>query len=530
MTEELFMKLVSTIVAIYILVIGIQKFFKTRQITSIRLPQLSPINKYTIKDLLTFLAQNKNVRNKALFTIGILCVIRMLYFLPMPGLNTDVLTAFFRNMARASIANAMLSRAAGSLSVFSFGIMPFISACLLIQLSSIFIPKIRKVMFDEGEKGWFKLERYSHILTMIIVLFQSYFMSIWLENPARFQGFEIVTIHGLHFRIMTMVTLTGATLLLIFLARMINKYGLGNGYAMIIVLGILTHMFLGSFQIHYVYKEGRVGSFTIFLIVAGFLGLLYVAFYFTNRANKVKLKNETTQHEATIPFRINWVSDIPVGLAQNIYLLPASLAAFISPPGLQELAARLTTNTWLYLSVMAFLIFVFTYLYSLVIFKPKRMQSLLEKYGFSIMATDSKEPRRYLEETTSSILLLTSIFLIIATSISLAFTYFFNIPYIAEWVIAGLKIMILAGVFSDVLKQLEFLYDREKANTKYDIAYVALDEVEAIIKSEYLKNKGMKALVEPLRFSWGIPIRTAVDQYRIYAPIERIEEARNFLG
>jgi hypothetical protein len=130
----------------------------------------------------------------------------------------------------------------------------------------------------------------------------------------------------------------------------------------------------------------------------------------------------------------------------------------------------------------------------------------------------------------SKVLIITALFLTVVALTPDLVMAFFKVPYLVASFFGGMSIAFAVGVFSDIIKQLGFFKDKRDSGTKdWNICYIAFDEVEAKIKSEFLKSKGISALVEPLRFTWGMPIRTMVDQYRIYVPADRKEEARNLI-
>lgn len=522
MKDELLMTYIGFAIAIFVIGMGIKRLVE-------KFPNIVPTSeKYPIKDLLSFLVTNSEMRRRLLLTIAILAVVKIGYFIPLPTVNGDLIRQFFNNISRVSGGGSLTLYFGGAftrLSIMGLGIMPFMSACFMVQLSSVLIPAVRKATFG-GEAGRNKITRYSYILTVILSLVQSYFISLWLENPARFQGMDIVTMHGLPYHVLTVATLTGATVMLLFFANLINRHGLGNGIALIIISGILTKMVGGISQL---YSMSASGKFTIiealFLCVI-FGGLLWVVFFFSHSHKNLSLKKADGQNEISVPLRVSWVAKVPYTLALSIALFPATLAALNSTPAMQNVASILRSGVISNI-ITGILTFFFTYLYAIVVFKPSQMIEFVGKYGYSVNATGGKEAKAYLDDIVSKYLIITAILLIVVSNIPSILMYLFKIPLAVAGMVGGTGILLLAGGFSDILNQLKFF--RDKNGRDYKVAYVSFSEIEAKVQSEYLKSKGIDSLVEPLRFTWGMPIRTTIDQYRIYTPQTKIEEARKLL-
>lgn len=523
MNEDIFMNLVAVLAVIALIGLGLSKFLKKRSLP-ISLPQMLPGNKYPIKDLLLFLVNNRETRTRLLITIGVLIIVRACAFIPNPGINSALFTQFLRLINKTSYP--FFSPSLDRLSIFSLGLMPFLSSCIIIQILCALTPAGRKVMFG-GEKGRAQIVKYTYGLTLALALLQSFFLSLWLQNPAHFAGEKISAINGMPFTLITMATLTGAVLLLLFLAEVINKYGIGNGIAMIFISGSLMHVLFKVYQCSVLYIENRIETFAILISLALLIGTLYLAFFFTSKEKRIELQNMATKREFTIPLRASWVADVPLDLSQSIYLFPMTIAAISTNPAIQNFVYHILENIWVRGIFMGILTIMFTYFYAAIIFQPKKIVGLLKKYNYSLKSTENKEPAQYLSNNLVNVLIITVFLLIVIPVIPETITNLLQIKDFTMIIMTGSVILIFAGVFFDLLSQLEFFYEKSKLSNKdLAVAYIAPDEIEAKIKSEYLKDKGIDALVEPLRFTWGMPIKTAVDQYRIYTASNKVDEAR----
>ena len=463
--------------------------------------------------------------------IQVLVFIKILAFIPTPGINQEAFAAMFQD------THSILYISFARLSIASLGIMPFFGACILIQLLSVVIPHLKRATFGD-EEGRRKILRYTCLLTVGLALVQSYGISLWLENTMSPQGMSIVVMQGVLFRIVTMVTLTATALLFLLLADIINKYGIGNGIAMIIISAALMGLLASVFKYLNLYIDGQVGLFGISVIIVILMITLYLAFFFTSREKQIELENKKNKQEITIPLRISWVAKGPFLLLSVIYILPLTISIFALHPLLQNIGHFLLGFTLSNFIIKAILLLIFTYVYASIIFKPDYIQNLLLRFNFSFKSTEGKNPTQYLDNQFSKILIITTLFLLVLPNVPRWLHDLLVMPglnhvavsvefvYIAD----ALSILVFAGVFFDILSQLEFFYQKSKVSSKkMTIAYIAFDEIEAKIKSEYLKGRGINALVEPLRFTWGIPIRTAIDQYRIYTPAADVKKARKLL-
>ncbi len=510
--------LLALIVIVFLIGISFKRFFN-RFPLSIPPRLLSPSSLNPIKELLLFLVTNRETQRRLLITVGVLIVSRLLAYIPLPGINQGAFTAFFSGFLDRS---GLLAR----FSILSLGIMPFFSSCLLIQLLSVVVPHLRRATFG-GEEGRYKIVRYTYLLTIGLALVHSYGISVWLDS-----GANIVTMPNVLFRVVATMTLTAACFLLLFLADIINKYGIGNGIAMLVISGLLQWVWTEIKRYWYLLHENMIESSIVVLIIAIIIGSLLLAFFFTSRERKIFIKGKRGQGEFTIPLRISWVADGPLELSGMILAIPWVIASFIKMPWANSIGHYLVPHSVQYIIIGGILLFFCTFFYASIIFQPSYIKNLMQKYNFSAKEIEDKELTDYLDTSLSRILVITFILLFVIPMISMLINSLLPVDNkgIAVFVGGGAGLLVFVGVFFDILSQLEFFYQKnKKPKKKFAIAYVAFDEIEARIKSEYLKGKKIDALVEPLRFTWGIPIRTAIDQYRIYVPEKEVAKARKLI-
>ena len=188
----------------------------------------------------------EDLRKKILFTLGIIAVYRLGCFIPTPGINGAELAKFFARIAATTgggnvftIMNMFSGRSLEKLTVFSLGVMPYISSSIIMQLLTAVIPTLEKLS-KEGQAGYQKINQYTRYGTVVLGLIQSFFISLWLESPQAFQGLHVVDNPGWVFRLTTVLTLTSGTLMIMWLGERIQEQGVGNGMSLIITAGILS--------------------------------------------------------------------------------------------------------------------------------------------------------------------------------------------------------------------------------------------------------------------------------------------------
>lgn len=489
---------------------------------------LTCIQKYSLKDIFSWMFKNSEMRKRILITVGILIILRLAFLIPLPGVDRTALKAFLSKMSTVGTFGMFIGGVRNQMRIFGLGLTTFFSSCLLIQLGSVFIPVLRRFSFG-GERGRERISKYTYILTIILSVIQVYFLSMWLENLYVFGRVPIVSNPGLGFRLVTIATMTGAVMLLLFIASIINQYGIGNGVAVIAVSSIPLGIVSACYQTFIDARIKAMPAFFPLLAVVLFVGFIYGIFYVTRMAKIIEIKHESLEKNS-IYFRPTIVGREPIGWGIGLLLLPVTIASFVNANWTHKFSTLFMEGSLVYIIIVPILIFLFTFLYSLIVFKTRYVGSLMGKYGYSLSDNTEESISEFLKHSMSKVLIITALFLIGINLIPNLASFLLKIPYSASGLIFGAGIVMTVGVFSDIVRQLEFFKDREASGiNEWSICYIAFDGIEAKIKKGYLENKGITALVEPLRFTWGMPIRTMVDQYRIYVPVDRKEEARNLI-
>ncbi len=525
MEENILRGLVIAGLLIFVIVQILRLVFKKYSLA------LTRQQKYSLKDLFKLIVNNSDLKKRIGITIAILVFLHIASRIPLPGIDASILEKFFSNLLRTQgKAAAVLFPQKGleRLTIFGLGLMPFLSSCILIQICSIFIAPLRRYSFG-GEKGRYLVSKYTLILTIVMAMIQSFLMSLWLGNPNNFHGFMLVSDPGIVFQVVTILTMTAAVIILLLAANLISSYGLGNGIALIVISQFPSSLIQNFYRMYVEMQTGVLPLIVIILSVAIFLLFIYGIFYVTRLTKTISIKTNNST-EIFIPFRPTLVGNEPLGWAMALFLLPATIAAISHQPAAQHFLSQLMGNRLFYWIISICLIALLTFLYALIVFDPKYIKNLLSKYGYSFSSNTADSVEESSGEDMTRVLIVTALFFIGIFLMPYLIGLLLKIPYYGTKIIFGASVVIVIGVFSDIIAQLSFFKEKYSSGIEnWNICYVAFDEIEAEITKTFLEDKGITALIEPLRFSWGMPIRTMVDQYRIYVAADNKEKARSLI-
>ncbi|MDD5746714.1 MAG: preprotein translocase subunit SecY, partial [Candidatus Omnitrophica bacterium] len=184
-----------------------------------------------------------DLRQRIVFTLGLIAVYRLGCYIPIPGINSQALAQFFANVTAKQggslfdIMDLFTGKALSQMTIFALGIMPYISSSIIMQLLTVVIPQLEKLAKEGGDYGRKKITQYTRYGTVFLALFQSFIISVYLEDPAHFMGSAIVEHGGWGFRLLTMITLTSGTAFIMWLGEQITERGIGNGMSILITVG-----------------------------------------------------------------------------------------------------------------------------------------------------------------------------------------------------------------------------------------------------------------------------------------------------
>ena len=415
-----------------------------------------------------------DLRKKILVTLGLIAVYRIGTYIPTPGIDGAKLAQFFASLAQTSggalfgIMNMFSGGAISRLTIFALGIMPYISSSIILQLLTAVIPALEKLS-KEGEAGHKKIVQYTRYGTIALAIIQSYFIALWLESPARFQGLQIVQFPGWSFRILTVITLTSGTAFIMWLGEQIQEYGIGNGMSLIITAGIVSRIPTALYQVWALFspfapEKAQLAPFTLILMVIMLVGVVVGVIAVTQGQRKIPVQyakrvvgRKIYGGQSTfIPLRVNQAGVIPIIFAQSIILFPATIAGFIPHKGFQAMAMNLTKGEWLYNSVYALLILFFAYFYTAITFNPIDISDNMKKYGgFVPGIRPGKQTAEFLDFIMTRITLPGAAFLALIAVFPSIISNWLKIPYLVASFFGGTGLLIIVGVMLDTMKQIE---------------------------------------------------------------------------
>ncbi|MDP8233961.1 MAG: preprotein translocase subunit SecY [Candidatus Saelkia tenebricola] len=421
------------------------------------------INTFRIKDL----------RKKILFTIGLIAVYRIGAFVPTPGINGQALSAFFESLADTpggsllGMINMFSGGAIQRLTIFALGIMPYISASIILQVLTPVIPALERIAHQDN--GRQKINQYTRYLTVIITLFQAFFISLWLENPQSFQGYQIVFNPGWAFRFTTVLTLVTGTMFIVWLGEQITEFGIGNGISLIITAGIISRMPAALIQLYSLVDPfspagGQIQPFTL-VIMAMMLVLVVVAIVLITQgqrkipvqyARRVIGRRVYGGQSTFIPLRINQAGVIPIIFAQSVLMFPATIAGFFKNEGVNKIVALFSSGSILYYVLYSGLIIFFSYFYTALVFNPKDVAENMKKHGGFIPGVrPGKNTSEHLDHIMTRIILPGAVFLAIIAVLPSLVSATLHIPFLVASFFGGTGLLIIVGVLLDTERQLE---------------------------------------------------------------------------
>jgi preprotein translocase subunit SecY len=401
------------------------------------------------------------LRKRVLFTLIMLAVYRMGVQIPTPGINGEALTAFFQKNAGTlfGMFNMFSGGALENFSIFALGIMPYISASIIIQLLTVVVPQL-EALKKEGESGQRKITQYTRYGTVLLSIVQGTFIAVGLEGMAGPGGEAIVLDPGIQFKLMTMLTLTSGTAFIMWLGEQMTERGIGNGISLIIFAGIVARgpaAIVNSIQL---VKAGEITLFFIpFLVAFMFAVMALVVFFETSQrripiqyAKRVVGRKVYGGQSSHLPLKINVSGVIPPIFASSIMMFPATIGQFIQVDWVQRASAMMAPGQVLYYILFVIMIIFFCFFYTAVTFKPDDVAENLKKNGGFIPGIrPGKKTAEFIDKVLTRITVVGAIYLSTICVLPTILIAKFNIPFY----FGGTALLIVVGVAIDTIAQIE---------------------------------------------------------------------------
>lgn len=397
------------------------------------------------------------------FALGALLVYRLGTYVPLPGIDPQVMADIFAQNAGGIIGmfNMFAGGALERMSIFALGILPYISASIIMQLMTAVVPAVEQLK-KEGEAGRKVINQYTRYLTVVLASVQAYGLAVGMESFSSSAGSAVID-PGMFFRITTVITIVGGTLFLMWLGEQITQRGIGNGISLIIFTGIVAQL---PSAIASMLELSRTGSVSALFIVALIIGAIAViaGVVFVERAQrrilvqypKRQQGNKMTGGQSShLPLKINVPGVIPPIFASSLLLLPASLANFSGTGGdgiLATLSAMLGRGQPLFLLIFVSLIIFFAFFYTAIVFNPEETAENLKKYGGFVPGyRPGKKTAEYLDYVLTRLTTVGSIYLALVCVLPELLISQYAVPFF----FGGTSLLIVVSVTMDTVSQIQ---------------------------------------------------------------------------
>jgi preprotein translocase subunit SecY len=410
------------------------------------------------------------LRKRVIFTLLLLIVERIGTHIPVPGINSQALIAYIQDSAAGGFFELYDLFAGGAFSratIFALGIMPYISASIILQLLGAVLPYFQRLQ-KEGEEGRKKITQYTRYGTVLIAFLQAYGASVFLKNIPQLDNgqFVVPPEAGFGFMLLTMITLTAGTVLIMWFGEQITERGIGNGVSLIIFIGIIARfpdaLIDEAREVMSDNREILVEAALLALMVAVIAvvvlltqGMRKIPVQYAKRVVGRKVYGGQSTH---IPLRVNTAGVMPIIFAQSIMFIPQTVASFFPDNAVMNtVAVYFDPTSFVYSFVYALLIVFFTYFYTAIAFNPIDVAENMKKHGGFIPGVrPGKKTSEFIDNILTKITLPGSIFLaLIAVFPYLVVVRFFKVSYSFASFFGGTSLLIVVGVALDLLQQLE---------------------------------------------------------------------------
>ncbi len=397
------------------------------------------------------------LRKRIVFSLLALVAYRVGVHIPTPGINSEALASFFAKQQGTIFGwfNMFTGGALERFSVLALGVMPYISASIIFQLLTVVSPQLHQIQ-KEGEQGQKKINQFTRYATAILCLVQGYGIAVTLESM---QNPQVVLEPGMSFRLLTMVTLLGGTMFLMWLGEQITERGIGNGISLIIFAGIAASIPPGIANAWSLLKAGELSFFKLVILAAIIFGVFFVIIFMERGHRRIpiqyakrvvgrKLYGGQSTH---LPLKINTSGVIPPIFASSLIMLPATIAMMVPHPAMQKVVDMLRSGV-IHDVIFVGLIVFFCFFYTAVTFKTQDIAENLQKYGAFVPGIrPGPKTAEYIDFVLTRLTLGGAVYLSAICVLPTVLGNNLKIPFY----IGGTSVLILVGVAMDTIAQIE---------------------------------------------------------------------------
>lgn len=411
----------------------------------------------------------EELRNRIIFTLLMLVVFRIGAHIPTPGIDASALSAFFESQEGGifDFFDMFSGGALQRLTIFALGIMPYISASIIIQLMTVVFPFLEKLS-REGEAGRKKITMYTRYGTVFLSVVQGFGIAVGLQSMSAPDGAAIV-LPGMNdwgFRLLTTLTLTTGTAFLMWIGEQVNERGIGNGISLIIFAGIVTDIPSAVMNSIRLVEGGQLNALVLAIVAIIMVGVIFavvfmetstrnIAVQYAKRMQGNKMYGGQSSH---LPLKINSAGVIPPIFASSILAFPATIAGFIQIPWVQAVSTQLRPEAFLYNLFYVMMIIFFCFFYTAIQFNPVKISDEMKKFGGYIPGIrPGKKTAEYINQVLTRITFGGALYLSAVCVLPVVMFNLLNVPFF----FGGTALLIVVGVGLDTLRQMEaFLLNR----------------------------------------------------------------------
>jgi preprotein translocase subunit SecY len=408
---------------------------------------------------LGFIMHDAGIRKRIIFTLGALVIFRTLAAIPIPGIDTSRLAAFFSNNEFFGLLNIFSGGGLSNLSLIMLGVGPFITGSIIMQLLTILSPRLKALYQEEGEIGRRKFQQYSRMLTVPLAAIQGYSFLALLQNQGAIGALSPFD------TVFNIVIIIAGSMLLMWIGELINEFGIGNGVSILIFAGIVARLPVSISQFAYTYDPAQLPSYLGILAAAVLVifGVVVITeaerpipITYAKRIRGMKVYGGVSTY---LPLRLNQAGVIPIIFALSILLFPQMLFQFLSHSNIDVLrmiankALEFIANPWAYSALYFVLVFAFTYFYTAVTFDPNQMSENLQKSGAFIPGVrPGQSTSHYVARILTRLTLFGASFLGIIAVLPLIIR---SLTGITTFTIGGTALLIVVSVVIDLMKKVD---------------------------------------------------------------------------
>lgn len=401
------------------------------------------------------------LRRRIFFTLGMLAVYRIGCHIPTPGIDSQVLAQFFSGTEGTllGLVSAFTGGALERMTIFALGIMPYISASIILQLLTVVFEPVQRLS-KEGEQGRKTLTRWTRYGTVVLSVVQGAGIAIGLQTMRGPAGEPVVTHPGIGFILLTIITLTAGTAFIMWIGEQITERGIGNGISLIIFAGIIATMPSAIVNSLRLVKTGAMGPMVLLLMVAAMVLVVWAIIYMERAQRRIPIHHAKRVvgmktyggQSSHLPLKLNMAGVIPPIFASSIIMFPATIASLVDIPWVRTVAGMMTPSNWLYnVLFVAFIVF-FCYFYTAVTFNPVDVAENVKRQGGYVPGIrPGSETADYLDVVLGRLTFAGAIYVSAVCVLPTILISEFNVPFY----FGGTSLLIVVGVGLDTAAQVE---------------------------------------------------------------------------